>query len=441
MVYYDQSRSRRKGAPRVTSIDTLVDLRRWPSLLFKFGQANWTLADQVVVSGTNFATAVLVARALGIAEFGIFSLTWMVVLFAQSIQIALIVSPMMSIGPKQSADEAPPYYSAVAVQQLLFSVACCLGVTLAALGERALNLGWGIDRLAGALAVCVFFVQIHDFLRRYNYTAHRARVVFISDMVRNGLQLAALFSLLLFGTHVTLAEVLLIITGSAIIGILTFAGNAPLPIARPEQLLRVLRRHFHFSKWLLGSALLQWSTGNFFVIAAGAMLGPIAVGALKAAQSLVAVTHIFFQAADNFMPPRAARVYQTDGVQGLRVFVRRLLLIGGAGTAIVCLAMAIPAQIWLTLLFGKSYADYGFVVAGYAVSYFLLACMTPFRYAFLATERTRPIFNGYILAALFTAAGFYPLIDVFGIYGTIIGIVLCQAIMLGNFTIQFRRLR
>jgi O-antigen/teichoic acid export membrane protein len=365
----------------------------------------------------------------------------MVVLFAQSIQIALIVSPMMSIGPKQSADEAGHYYSAVAVQQLLFSVTCSVCVGLAALGERALNLGWGVDQLAGALAVCILFVQIHDFLRRYNYTLHRARVVFMSDMVRNGLQLAALFSLLLFGTHVTLSEVLLVITGSAIIGILVFAGNAPLPIVGPDHLLRVLRRHFHFSKWLLGSALLQWTTGNFFVIAAGAMLGPVAVGALKASQSLVAVTHIFFQAADNFMPPRAARIYQTDGVQGLRAFIRRLLLIGGTGTAIVCLAMAIPAQTWLTLLFGKSYAGYGVVVAGYAVSYLLLACMTPFRYAFLAIERTRPIFSGYILAALFTAAGCYPLIQLFGIYGAVAGVVASQAIMLANFSIQFRNMR
>ena len=59
------------------------------------------LCDQALVSGANFATNVILARALGIREYGVFALSWMAVLFVASLQWAFIVSPMMSVGPKQ----------------------------------------------------------------------------------------------------------------------------------------------------------------------------------------------------------------------------------------------------------------------------------------------------------------------------------------------------
>jgi hypothetical protein len=43
------------------------------------------LGDQALVSGANFATNVILARELGMRDFGVFSLTWMAVLFAASL--------------------------------------------------------------------------------------------------------------------------------------------------------------------------------------------------------------------------------------------------------------------------------------------------------------------------------------------------------------------
>ena len=91
-------------------------------LLTRYSHVNWALADQAMVSGVNFLTAILLARYLGIEEFGRFTLAWMVVLFAASIQHAAINSPMMSTGPKQSTAERPAYYGAVVAQQIVVSV-------------------------------------------------------------------------------------------------------------------------------------------------------------------------------------------------------------------------------------------------------------------------------------------------------------------------------
>jgi O-antigen/teichoic acid export membrane protein len=344
---------------------------------------------------------------------------------------------MMSIGPKQPAGEEAGYYSAIAFHQLLLSTLASVLVFIFWAIDRAFAFDWVASKTAAAWAICIFVVQIHEFLRRYNFTIQKSRTVFVSDVVRNVLQLLVLCGLLLRYPDVGVTGVLLAMAVCAVLGILAFIENIPSLRVNVEQTVAVAVRHVNFSKWLVGSIFLQWLSGNFFVIAAGALLGPIAVGALKASQNLIAVTHIFFQAADNVLPARAARIFHAAGRPALDRFVRRLMLLGCAGTGLVGLIFAIPAREWLTLLLGASYADYGFVVAGFAVSYTLMACAIPLRYGFLAMERTRPIFSAYIGATLFTLITSYSLITLFGLYGAVAGIIGSQALVLASFAVQY----
>ena len=57
--------------------------------------------DQAIVSGSNFILGILLARNLGIEGYGYYSLIWLVVLFFSSMQLASLISPMMSLGPKK----------------------------------------------------------------------------------------------------------------------------------------------------------------------------------------------------------------------------------------------------------------------------------------------------------------------------------------------------
>src|ERR1019366_7322821 len=84
------------------------------------GREIWALTDQAVVSATNFLTGVMLARFMGLSEFGVFTLAWMSVAFANSIQNSLIIAPMMSVGPKQEEGDRPFYFGAVVFQELLF---------------------------------------------------------------------------------------------------------------------------------------------------------------------------------------------------------------------------------------------------------------------------------------------------------------------------------
>ena len=71
-----------------------------------------------MVSACNFLTMILLARYLGIEEFGRFTLAWMAVLISINLHKTPVISPMMSIGPKQRADDRPAYFAALPLQHV-----------------------------------------------------------------------------------------------------------------------------------------------------------------------------------------------------------------------------------------------------------------------------------------------------------------------------------
>ena len=90
------------------------------TLIRRYKHVNWAIADQAIVSGANFVTGILVARFIGIEEFGQFALAWILLEITLSIQKSLIIMPMMSIGPKHADSEMPAFFGAVIAQQAAF---------------------------------------------------------------------------------------------------------------------------------------------------------------------------------------------------------------------------------------------------------------------------------------------------------------------------------
>lgn len=404
-----------------------------------YRRVTWTVADQAVVSAANFLTGLFVARYAGIGAFGTFSMCWLAVLFMQSLQIATVIQPMLCIGPKQEGGEGEGYYASAFVLQLAFSVLAGLGIYLVLLGGNALGLIEQIGGIVGPLVVVVFCTQMYEFLRRHAFSNSRPVSAFAMDSLRYGVQTAGLWALFFFGGYRAVGDILLIIAASAVLGLVLFRSHLPSPRFDTAELRRTAKRHWQMSKWMMASVFLRWnSSGNFFILVAGGVLGPIAVGALRAAQNLIGVTHIFFQAADNFAPVRAAQIYVREGTAGLSPFIRRLTLIGGAVTLAASLALAVPAQFWLGFLFGEEYVPYAHLVALYAAAQFLAALGAPYRYAFLAQENTRHAFFGNVAASLFALLAAYPAIYFFGVTGAVSGAIATQIILLANFVWRYR---
>ena len=94
----------------------------------------WSLLDQGVVSGCNFLLGVLLARLLGLNDFGVFTLCWSVLLLTAGIQNALVIYPMLTLGPKLIGRAAREYYIASFYHQMAFAI---LSVSIIILGAKS----------------------------------------------------------------------------------------------------------------------------------------------------------------------------------------------------------------------------------------------------------------------------------------------------------------
>lgn len=418
----------------------MIDAAR--QLIARYAHINWAVADQSMVSGINFLTGILLARFLGLDEFGRFTLIWMAVLFVNSIQHAAINSPMMSLGPKQSAAGTAAYYGAVIVQQIAFSFAAFLllfsGVKLSILVFPE----WHVNDLALPLAVTALTCQFQDFLRRYFFTRGRAATAFVITTTRYLGQLTVL-TWLFFSVpdSMDIANVLWVLSLTAAVATIYGALRLDPVKINAEKVRKFTLDHWGFAKWLVASAIMQSCTGNLFIIAAGALLGASAVGALKAAQNLMGITHILFMGLENIVPIRAARLLHEAGRTALTDYLKKVTWTGGAVTLIVALIMAISPEFWLKLVFGTEYLGYGYLLQWYAIINLLIFFSIPLRSGLRACQQTQTIFRSFVWMTLFSLLATYPAVKLMALNGVMMGILIVSLIQLVTLKLGFSKLK
>lgn len=396
-------------------------------ILKKYGQINWALADQAMVSGVNFMTGVLFARFLGLEEYGRFTLAWMAVLFFNSFQQSGIISPMMSIGPKQETENQKKYYGTIFIHQVIWSVACFFLLLISVWLTGFLKPDWHIQNLALPLSFTLLSWQLQEFLRRYYFVRGHGGLAFLNDGIS---YLAQLLLIVISFRIVTLqtSMVLWIIAGTSATAVLVGVFKIDC-IAWPSGMfVDITKKHWHFSKWMLASALMQWTSGNFFIISAGTILGPISAGALKAAQNIMGVSHILFQGLDNVVPSRASYCFVQGGWPKLWLYLKRVIYWAGTATATISLMAWLFSDFWLNLFYGKEYQLYGYLLKCYAVIYLFIFLGLPLRAGLRALEHSKPIFISYCLMTAFTALTADFFINNMGLLGATTGILCTQII-------------
>src|SRR5579884_1252602 len=255
------------------------------------GRNGWALADQVLISGTNFVTMILVARGLGgPAEFGVFTLVYSALLFANLLQTSLITQPHNVLGTGRLGAEYARYTTSTLLgQTLLVLVEGALALVAAGLA-RAWH--WDHTGLLVALAPSIILWQLQEFFRRVLYTEGRYAAAFANDLISYGgqtLVIAALWGLDWAGgshhwlTGTSAMYALAITSGvAAVIGLWQVRGS----LARFAG-FAAWAANWQFGKWVAGAEILTWcSSLHMYLYLAAKLIGAAATGDLKSAQIL-----------------------------------------------------------------------------------------------------------------------------------------------------------
>lgn len=383
----------------------------------------WGLADQALISATNFVTMVLLGRGLGPAAFGAFSLAYAVLLFANSVQTSLITQPHNVLGAPREGDDYTRYTSATAAGQLLFTAA--VTALVAAAGPIVQQAGWATAGLLSALALALVPWQLQEFVRRVLYTKSDAAGAFKIDLVSYGSQLLGIAVLwragLLTATNAIAVLGLAFALGCAF-GLYQLRSHVEWSFSG-QRFRGATRANWTFGKWLLAGNLLFWATTQLYPVLVAGVVGVAATGVMRAAQTIMGPTRILLNDLETSFSPKAARAYASGGVPALDAFMRRVYMRTAPPMALYCLGVALFAKPILGLVYGRDYTRYSWILVFIAVATALSYLQKPVRIALRGMEATSSIFHAYVWSTVVFLTLGAGAVYVIGLLGAGLGLV------------------
>ena len=327
----------------------------------------FSMFDQAVVSGTNFLTTLMIARACSQDELGAYSLAWAVVLFLAAVQGNLISVPYTIYCHRRDGHSLAEYAGSTLMHQLITSVAavtCVLGLGL------VLSLGIGppgVRPVAWVLLGAIPFILLRDFARRFSFAHLALRTAIAMDIIVSLLQLGSL--LVLWRLHLLSAAAAYVAMGGAC-AVACFAwwlGKGQAVRFSRRGLAQDWRQNWSFGKWALAGQL----TGLAFYALPwllAAVHGEAETGEFAACATLVGLSNLFVMGLSNFLTPKTAHAFARRGVPALRGVLRKAMLLSMGVLGSLCVAAFFLGDFVAGILFGPEYTNTGMVITVLALA-------------------------------------------------------------------------
>jgi O-antigen/teichoic acid export membrane protein len=379
----------------------------------------------LLVSASNFVTGIILVRGLGLANFGKFTVAYVLLLLANSIQLSFISSPMITLGSLcAQSDERNRLVRGVLGVQLIFCASASFAAAIAVIVYLAID-RTGIPRgflLSFVASVALFLMQ--DWLRRYYFTVGKASASVWNDAVSYVGQVLVLSAL--WSVHrLTIDTAFWTIAATSGIAFATGAILERLGTDR-IQMRNAWRRIRAVSIDLGVANQLQWLVYQGAILIGAGVAGPQAAGGVRATQNVIGPVNVAFQAMENIVPIRAAEEMRRGGIHRAAEFLFRFGAVGFVALLLIFSAASLISGRFLAFFYGNELRLYA-AVLNLQMLYFLLAWpIRQLTFLFRTIENSRPILLASITAALMSLSFVYPLVRTFGALGIVMAAVAGQ---------------
>jgi len=400
----------------------------------------WAVADQCLVSGTNFVAGWMLARLADESEYGNWAMALSAMTMLNAVQNAVFTVPMMMLAPRREGAPLRHYVSALGLAQCGAAAAISLLALAVAplvcwlLGNEKLLAPWL------AMGVAVLFVHGQEFCRRVLYAKLRLPRVFFLDLVYCGLQIAGFYLLWRLGGGqwqpsnpgwLSGRNAMLVTAASAIAGLAVGLWQI-----RPylEYAASALRESIG-DNWRLGKPGLGGLLGETFqtqgtLALVNMMTGAVGTALVEAPRLLLAPLNILHFAGVNVLTPRAAEQIAQHGKASLARQIPRmaaLWLIPFVGYPV--LVMLAPG-LWLNLVYGGKWDHAVHMVQLWAIGQ-SVAGLRVFPWILVnALMRPDLYMRGSVTTGLVSLAASALFISQMGAKGVLLGRLVGDAVML-----------
>jgi len=362
------------------------------------GKGAATVADQAVVSATNFVTGVVIGRACSKDELGFYMLGFTIMLFANGIQQALILSPYIVFSDKRPGAGLRRYTGSSLIHQLGLCSLTALVLALASFILSFVKDSQRLDAIIWALAAIMPFILLREFARQVSFARLQVGLALLLDCCVFAVQMGGLLLLAHFGA-LSSSRAYLLIGGACGVTSLAWLFRSRHAFAFSlHQVLPDLRQNWRLARWLFASTVARLGSSLMYPWILTAFHGAAATGVLAACRGILFSANPFLIGLQNFLNPKFAHEFHENGSDGLYRVVLRAFFIIAAVMGGFCLAMILFGRNILTIVYGEKYAGYGMVIAVLALAQLVSAVSTPLTSSLMAMERSDVEFKGLLMA-------------------------------------------
>lgn len=393
-----------------------------------FRRGTAAIADQGLFAVGNFLLNIMLARWLASADYGAFAVAFSVFLLIGTMHTALLTEPMLVYGSAKHSDRFSDYVlSLMRLHWVGTAVgACVLGVAAGVsflLGERSLATCLLAFAIAGPIILLTWLA------RRACYVKLRPELAAVGGAAYLTTMLLLLIALRLTGWESPVTAVIAMGMAGlvALVVLLPLLGVSPTRIAGGPVLENVLRDHFDYGRWALGTALLGWVPSNLFVLVLPLNGGLEASGAFRALLNLLIPMMQATSALGILALPALVRVWSARPGDYARIVGRlsSLFVVCAALYGVIVYGFRIPL---IELLYGGRYLNHAPTLSVLAAVPSLAGLAAVLGSALRAVERPELVFRAYLLPTLAAATVGVFLVWVSGVHGAGLGWLLVYSL-------------
>lgn len=309
-------------------------------------RASWTLIDQSVVSLGNFALNVLLARALGAADYGEFVLFLGSIFILRTIDYSFISYPLSVRLCVADANERARLLGntmlLAAALSVVLAVAMALGIVVLKVGNIVLP-----------ACLCFLCWQAHETARRSLFAEFRYRAAVAGDGIAYVGQ-SMLIALLGWYDAITITGALYVMSVTFAIGAIVHASQ--LQCARPSvaEARLLAREYFSIGKWSLVSYQLVLARLQLIPWMLAGLAGTAATASFQAGLNIGNMMNPVIFGIGNAIPQVSAHAYRTGGVIGAWRTALGYVLLGLAPILVIAAAGVLMPELLLRTIYGPS---------------------------------------------------------------------------------------
>lgn len=310
------------------------------------------IADQFIVSGCRFLLSVLIARALGVADFGVFALMWTGVAIAGGLQVPITITPIMQLGPKIAVHRRSSLLGTGVLLNLCYSIALIPFITIA-----TLVIVWNRDDaflLVIAVNLYIFSFSLFEFLRRYKISLGFYWNSFLLASAQYSISLLVVGFCFVSGELSIFSYLILTSIPALVLSIISLIKT---PSIKWEVCFPIVRRFKNIAIPLFFSTLAGLVSGYGFVYSTAVFLGKEDVGGINAIRNILGPLAVLLIALDTSLTRDLVLLGKIDK-ERMRKYSFRMSLIWCGGFIIIALGLNYYSELLILYTYGQDFVDF-----------------------------------------------------------------------------------